>query len=280
MKRRIVAGLIAAIAVGLAAQAQPPGRRADSPAAAPIPATVREQSYSPELVEAGATLFGSQCGFCHGLDAAGGSGGPDLTRSELVAGDFRGDAIIPVVRDGRLNADIPMPAFPALPDGDLEAMVAYIHEQKTLAASLEGGRRAVSAEDIQSGDPVAGRRYFDANCAECHSADGDLNGIAARIDGLDLLRRMLNPDSGRGNSVRATPRVTVTAAGGEQVTGLLEYRDEFVIALIDGDDRYRSFSTAIVTFEIEDPLARHIELLGEYTNEDMHDVVTYLHTLR
>ena len=28
------------------------------------------------------------------------------------------------------------------------------------------------------------------------------------------------------------------------------------------------------------PLARHLELLGQYTDEDMHDVVTYLHTLR
>jgi hypothetical protein len=90
---------------------------------------------------------------------------------------------------------------------------------------------------------------------------------------------MLNPGSGRG-SVRATPRVNVTSRDGEQVTGLLEYRDEFVLALIDGNDRYRSFSTRAVEFEIEDPLARHIELLGEYTDEDMHDVVTYLHTLR
>jgi cytochrome c oxidase cbb3-type subunit 3 len=279
MKRPIVAGFVAIFLATAVAKAQFPGRRADSPAAAPIPETATEQSFAPALVEAGSTLFGSQCGFCHGLDTAGGSGGPDLTRSELVAGDFRGDAIIPVVRAGRIDAEVPMPAFPALPQGDLDAIVAYIHDQKTQAESLEGGRRAVSAEDVQSGDVAAGRRYFEANCSACHSADGDLDGIASRLDGLNLLRRMLNPGSGRG-SVRATPRVNVTSRDGEQVTGLLEYRDEFVLALIDGNDRYRSFSTRAVEFEIEDPLARHIELLGEYTDEDMHDVVTYLHTLR
>jgi cytochrome c oxidase cbb3-type subunit 3 len=277
MKRLVAAGVV--VVSVAAAQAQPPGRRADSPAAAPIPETVREQTYAPELIEAGSTLFSSQCGFCHGVDAAGGSGGPDLTRSELVAGDFRGDEIVPVVRAGRLDAEVPMPAFPALAEDDLDAIVAFIHDQKTLAESLEGGRRAVSAEDVQSGDVAAGRRFFVANCSECHSADGDLDGIAARINGLNLLRRMLNPGSGRG-SARTTPRVRVTTADGERYTGLLEYRDEFVLAVIDGDGRYRSFSTTTIEFEIEDPLARHIELLGEYTDQDMHDVVTYLHTLR
>jgi cytochrome c oxidase cbb3-type subunit 3 len=278
MKRLVVAGV--AIAAAATLQAQPPGRRAESPAATPIPETVREQSYPAPLIEAGSRLFGSQCGFCHGLDAGGGSGGPDLTRSELVAADFRGDAIVPMVRAGRLDVEVPMPAFPALPQGDLDAIVAFIHDQKTRAETVEGGRRAVSADDVRSGDAAAGRRFFEANCTGCHSADGDLDGIALRFDGLDLLRRMLNPGSGRGTSARATRRVTVTTPRGERFAGRLEYQDEFVVALSDAAGRYRSFSTRDVELEIDDPLARHIELLGEYTDQSMHDVVTFLHTLR
>lgn len=280
MKRLVVASCIVVLGAATTLQAQPPGRRAGSPAAAPVPETAREQSYPAELVEAGNGVFASQCGFCHGVDAAGGSGGPDLTRSELVAGDFRGDAIIPVIRTGRLDAQVPMPPFPALPQADLDAIVAFIHDQKTRAESLEGGRRAVNAEDVQSGDVAAGRRFFAANCAQCHAADGDLAGIAARLNGVNLLRRMLNPASGRGLSARATPRVTVTTADGARHTGLLEYRDEFVVALRDGTGRYRSFSTRGAAVTVDDPLARHGELLGEYTDKNMHDVVTFLHTLR
>lgn len=273
----VLIGTVATCAIALA---QPPGRRADSPAAAAIPETEREQTYAPELIATGRTLFAAQCGFCHGIDAAGGSGGPDLTRSELVAGDYRGDAIGPVVRAGRLEADVPMPPLPDIGDDDLEAIVAFIHEQKTLAETQEGGRRAVTADDVQSGDVAAGRRYFEENCTDCHSADGDLDGIASRMDGLNLMRSMLNPRSGRGASERSTPRVFVTTPDGATFAGLLAYQDEFTIALTDSDGRYRSFSTRNVEFSVDDPLAQHIVMLSEYTDDDMHDVLTYLHTLR
>jgi cytochrome c oxidase cbb3-type subunit 3 len=277
---RTGAVLIGTVATCAVALAQPPGRRADSPAAAAIPETVREQSYAPEVVETGRRLFAAQCGFCHGIDAAGGSGGPDLTRSELVAGDNRGDAIGPVVGAGPPEAAVPMPPLPDISDDDLESIVAFIHEQKALAESQEGGRRAVTAGDVQSGNIAAGRRYFEQNCTDCHSASGDLDGIASRMDGLDLMRRMLNPRSGRGASERSTPRVFVTTANGDSFAGPLEYEDEFAIALTESSGRYRSFSKRNIEYSIDDPLARHFELLEEYTDDDMHDVLTYLHTLR
>jgi len=279
LQRRLTAFALAA-SISTIAAAQFPGRRADSPAASPVPATERAQEYAAELIDAGRVTFVAQCGFCHGLDAGGGSSGPDLTRSELVASDFRGDAIIPVVRSGRLQAEMPMPNFPALSEAELNGIVAYIHDQKSRAESAEGGRQSVSAEDVQSGDIAAGRRYFENNCTECHDAEGDLAGIASRMNGLNLLRRMLVPSGGRGNASRTTPRVMVTTADGQRYVGLLSYQDEFVIALTDADGRYRSFSTRTVEFETDDPLARHIEMLGEYTDKDMHDVLTYLHTLQ
>jgi cytochrome c oxidase cbb3-type subunit III len=269
-----------AVAAAGAALAQPPSRRAESPAASPVPETLREQSYDAGLVEAGRARFSAQCAFCHGLDAAGGSGGPDLTRSELVAGDFRGDRIVPVIRSGRPDAEVPMPAFTALPESDVEAIVAFIHDRKSRAESAEGGRRSVSVDDLLSGDARAGRRFFENNCAECHSADGDLAGIASRIEGLRLLQRMLNPRSGGPSSVRATPRVSVTTRSGDVVEGLLEYEDEFTIALTAADGRYRSFATSEVGYEVRDPLQAHWDLLDRYTDESMHDVITYLHTLR
>src|SRR5262245_50441658 len=109
------------------AAAQTPAGRAQSPASQRPPETAKAQTYSPEVVRAGQGRFSSECGFCHGRDAAGGETGPDLTRSNLVAEDFRGDKIIPLLRAGR--ADKGMPAF-ALTNDDLDAIVAFIHDQK------------------------------------------------------------------------------------------------------------------------------------------------------
>jgi cytochrome c oxidase cbb3-type subunit 3 len=225
-------------------------------------------------VDLGRTRFGAQCGFCHGRDAAGGEGGPDLTRSALVAGDVRGDRIGPVVRSGRNS----MPPF-NLSDTDLTAIVAYIHDQKTQADSAVGGRRSVDVADLQTGNATAGKRYFDNACTKCHSATGDLSGLAARLQGLQLLQRMLYPGGPPRDPSRA-PQVTVTLSSGQVITGRLAYRDEFTIALTDASGWYRSWSTRQVRFTVDEPLQAHVEQLGKYTDADMHDVLAYLQTLR
>ena len=68
--------------------------------------------YPDALVDAGRERFISDCGFCHGRDAQGGSQGQDLTRSELVAGDENGNLIGEVVQRGR--PDKGMPPFPQM----------------------------------------------------------------------------------------------------------------------------------------------------------------------
>jgi len=264
--------------VGAPAQA-PAGRGQSSPASQRPPQTKTPQSFSREQVDAGRTQFATQCGFCHGRDTAGGAGGPDLTRSVLVAEDVRGDQLGPTIRTGRPARG--MPAFP-LSDGDLTAIVAFIHDQKSQADLATGGRRSVDATDLETGDAAAGRRYFDAACTRCHSATGDLAGVAARHQGLTLLQRMLYPSTtGRSNSGARVPQtVTVTLPSGQLITGRLAYRDEFTIALTDDAGWSRSWPASQVRFTVDDPLQAHVEQLGKYTDDDMHDVLAYLQTLR
>jgi mono/diheme cytochrome c family protein len=257
---------------------QPPagGRGAQaSPAAVPPPATATPQSYSAEQVRAGQPIFAAQCGFCHGRDAMGGETGPDLTRAASVAADVHGDTLGPLVRSGR--TDKGMPAF-SLGETDLAAIVAFIHDQKTKAESLTGGRRAVDVADLQTGNAEAGKAYFGAACARCHSPSGDFSGIAKRLEGLKLLQRMLYPALADGAQSRA--RVTVTRASGGTIAGTLAYRDEFTIALTDSAGAYRAFPAHQVTFRVDDPLQAHVEQLGKYTDDDMHNVLAYLQTLR
>ena len=183
------------------AQTPAGGRGAQaSPAAVPPPATATPQSYSPEQVRAGQPVFAAQCGFCHGRDAMGGETGPDLTRAASVAADVRGDTLGPIVRGGRSEKG--MPAF-SLGDGDLAAVVAFIHDQKAKAESLTGGRRAVDIADLQTGNAEAGKTYFAGACSRCHSPGGDLAGIAKRLEGLALLQRMLYPTLKDGAGSRA-----------------------------------------------------------------------------
>ena len=249
-----------------------------SPASQRPPQTKMPQDYPAAQIEAGRPQFASQCGFCHGRDAAGGAGGTDLTRSTLVAEDVRGDRLGPVIRSGRPAQG--MPAF-ALSDAELAAIVAFIHDQKRQVDTASGGRRSVDAADLQTGDAAAGKRYFDAACTRCHSATGDLAGVAARHQGLTLLQRMLYPQAGRGGDPSPVPQtVTVTLAAGQTVTGKLAYRDEFTIALTDASGWYRSWPASQVKFSVDDPLQAHVEQLGKYTDDDMHDVLAYLQTLR
>lgn len=244
-------------------------------AAPPDPTTFPE-----EQVKAGQALFAAQCGFCHGRDAGGGEGGPDLTASLLVAQDIRGEKIGPVVRSGRMDKG--MPAF-ELANEPMMAIVAFIHDRK--AKAKEGRRRTVDFSDLQTGNAEAGKQYFNGagGCAKCHSPSGDLAGVATRYKGLELLRRMLYPGGRRAPGTTgpvAVTTATVTLPSGATVTGRLAYRDEFTIGLIDSSGWYRSWPTSQVKSTVMNPLDAHGEQLGKYSDADMHNVLAYLQTLR
>lgn len=220
----------------------------------------------------GESLFVQNCAFCHGRDAGGGEEGPDLTRSKLVAEDLGGDKIGPVVLNGRQEKG--MPRF-KLGDQEVKDLAAYIHAEKKLAESRKGGRRGVEAADLQTGNVEAGKKYFNGagKCASCHSPAGDLDRIATRYEGLRLEERMLYP---RGT----VAGVVVTLPNGEKLKGKLAYQDEFTIGMRDEKDWYHSWPVNAVKYTISSPADAHAELLGQYTDDDIHNLMAYLQTLR
>ena len=269
-------GLALALLVFVAALCYTQGSEGQESAAAK---PVASPPAAVEQIQAGRALFASQCGFCHGRDAVGGESGPDLTASALVEQDAHGDKIGVVVRNGRPAKG--MPAFGNVDDQQLAALVAFIHDRK--ANAKEGRRRTVDVADLQTGNAEAGMRYFNGagGCAKCHSPSGDLAGIGGKLQGLELLKRMLYRESERvAEPTKATPTASVTLASGETVSGKLAYRDEFTIGLVDPSGWYRSWPAAQVKFTVMNPLEAHIEQLGKYTDEDMHDILAYLQTLR
>lgn len=255
--------------------------------AASAPGAIRQQAPAPAGTPGnGQAIFAAQCAFCHGRDATGGAGGPDLTDSALVAKDVNGDLIGPVVHGGRPEKG--MPPF-ALSDPDLKAVVAYIHDEKNKTDESPGRRRKVSAEDISTGNADAGKRYFEGagGCARCHSATKDLAGVASRYRGLALMQRMLYPTP--QNAVQPAPgekpkpspvTVTVTTSSGQTISGTLAHQDEFSVALKDASGWYHSWPAANVKYVVDDPLKAHADQLQKYTDDDIHNLVAYLQTLK
>lgn len=232
----------------------------------------KPQTQTATTVQKGGALFRQNCAFCHGRDAGGGETGPDLTHSKLVAEDVGGDKISKVVKSGRPEKGMPSFRFP---DSQIEELVAFIHSQEAKAKSENGWRRGVAVEDLQTGNVAAGKQYFHGagGCAHCHSTTGDLAGIASRYKGLELEERMLYPEG--------TPsKVTVTLASGEKITGTLAYQDEFTIGLRDSLGVYRSWPTNGVQYFVDSPVQAHVDQFSKYSDDDIHNLMAYLQTLR
>ena len=245
----------------------------------------------PAVIARGKTLYEINCRACHGADLRGGDiGGPNLLRSQLVLNDQHGELILPVVKNGRQNPGmLPMPALP-LPDEDVKAVAEYIHSVAATMARQGGPPPGEEVElDIVVGDAKAGAAYFAAKCATCHSATGDLKGLAERISSpLQLQNLWVSGGGGRGGGAPAgspvsrTVTVTVTQPSGQKVEGRLVRVDDFVVTLATKDGQQRSFrrNGDVPKVEINDPLETHRKLLTVYTDKDIHDVTAYLVTLK
>jgi cytochrome c oxidase cbb3-type subunit 3 len=226
----------------------------------------------PSLAENGRSLFVQHCAFCHGRDAGGGETGPDLTNSKLVADDVNGDKIAVVVKNGRPEKG--MPRF-NLSDAQIASLAAFIHQEKNKAEAHPGRRRGVAVADLQTGNADAGKRYFNGagHCASCHSPTGDLAGVGARFQGLNLEQRLLYPRN-------ASAKIAVVLPSGETINGKLAYKDEFTVGLVDASGWYRSWPVNAVKFTIDAPADAHADLLAKYTDDDIHNLIAYLETLR
>jgi cytochrome c oxidase cbb3-type subunit III len=302
--------LLTTIAARLPAQAPapappPPPPGGQAPAGPPQGGRGRGQATfpaqqrtlaDPALIARGKTLFEINCRLCHGADLRGGDmGGVNLLRSNLVLTDQHGELILPVVRGGRQNPGMPvMPPFPQIPDDDVKAIAEYIH---SVAFTMRGqGNPPASAEavvlNIVVGDPAAGKTYFAAKCASCHSESGDMQGVASRYsDPVQLQNAWVSGGAGggrggggrgRGGAGRREMTVVVTSPSGQKVEGRLDRIDDFIVTLTPADGVQRSFTRNgdVPKVEIRDPLLGHRNLLPVYTDKDIHDVTAYLVTLK
>lgn len=250
----------------------------------PVVAAAQIQKIPVDQASAdrGAQLFAQSCSQCHGDDARGTEKGPDLIRSLVVLHDRAQE-----LHGSELGAVLKQPPthnfdFSADQLTDLSQFFT-LEVNKILRSGYSN-----TPTNMLSGDPKAGEAFFNGagGCSKCHSATGDLAGIASRYDPPALQQLFVFPQvgAGRGRGAGANrPReeVTVTLPSGKVVKGTLVRLDDFNVSLMD-DSGVRQTFTRVPAMKVEvvDPYAAHVALLNKYTEADMHNLTAYLETLK
>jgi cytochrome c oxidase cbb3-type subunit 3 len=110
----------------------------------------------------GGQLYATHCAVCHGDKGTGGVGIPLALPSFLESVD---DAFLrQTIRHGRPGRV--MPAFPALSDAQLNALVGYIR-------GWSGKPVPVYSYEPVQGNPAHGKELYAGYCAMCHGTDGE-----------------------------------------------------------------------------------------------------------
>jgi len=240
----------------------------------------------------GKTLYIAECITCHGNKARGGNPslpanqqGPDLVRSVLVLHDRYGNEIGKFLAGNHpMQSGRPSSVLTKIQVGDLSH---FLHQR--VFYTLRGGGPDLEIQNVLTGDPKAGLAYFNGagRCGTCHSATGDMAGIGKKYDPPTLQSKFLFPRTvGFGRPGAAAKKskpvtVTVTGANGEVTEGILDTLDDFNVSFRDAQGDYHSFAiTPALKVAKHDPYAAHVELLDQYTDKNMHDIVAYLESLK
>ena len=216
----------------------------------------------------GERAFRDYCANCHGPD------GDLIAQVDLGHNNFRQpytDAeLVGIIMNGIPNT--PMPPTPRVTQEQAGMLVAYL-------------RSLGETNDDLSGDVIRGRLLFEGRgeCLDCHMVNGrgsvlgpDLSSIALVRSSEELEISLLEPST----EVQPGSRFySVQTRTGERVSGRLLNHDAFSVQLLDENEGLRSFQKAdLQEFGFSDPGMP--SLAGEYSEQDIADLVAYLASLR
>ena len=120
--------------------------------------SVEEIATDPAVIKMGQRMFANNCAQCHGADAQGSYGFPNLTDDDWIYGG-QPDAIKATLVNGRQAA---MPAWQQiLGDSGISEATEYL--------------LALNGRDVDEALAEAGSKHFATYCAACHGADGTGN---------------------------------------------------------------------------------------------------------
>ncbi|MDE1177908.1 MAG: c-type cytochrome [Edaphobacter sp.] len=241
----------------------------------PLLAQFPHSPVDPDRRDRGAAIYAGKCASCHGDDARGTANGPDLIRS------------LPVLHDRRemLYGKELGPLLTTLPGHSYKFNDKQLGDlSQFLTASINGILRSGGNSQptgLLNGDAQAGEAYFNGagGCTKCHSVTGDLAGIGKKYSASALQQKFLFPNSGL--FLKKKVQVTVKLRSGKTYTGDVVHIDDFTVMLREKSGETLSFNRVPgITVTTDNPYTAHEELLRKYTNADMHNMTTYLDSLK
>jgi cytochrome c oxidase cbb3-type subunit 3 len=152
-------------------------------------------------------LFGANCSTCHGSDARGARGFPNLTDADWLWGGAE-DAVYQTIADGRIGAMPPL--------GDVLGSKG-VNEVAAYVVSLSG--KSAPPDWVS-----AGKTRFDTICAGCHGADGKGNQMLGAPN--------LTDDSWLHGGDFETVRATIAKGRNNQMPAHLEMLGEAKVRLL------------------------------------------------
>lgn len=119
--------------------------------------SISDLAKDPTAVKVGQRLFLNYCSTCHGSNAKGASGFPNLTDNSWLYGGTP-EAIKTSIMNGRNGI---MPPMGSALGEDIDKVVTYV--------------QSLSGRQVDSQLATAGKAKFELFCAACHGADGKGN---------------------------------------------------------------------------------------------------------
>ena len=263
------------------------------------PSPTSSSSFDAAQVARGEKTFGEKCASCHGANARGGTGKGiaevDLLRSPMVLDDLgtNGREIGEFLKFGRPEKDMPKFDLTMQQSSDI---AMWLHRQ--IAAACERG--TYQRLNVLSGDEKAGEAFFNGSvgkCSTCHSATGDMKGLAAKnnddastIQGLIVSggcrrtrrqRRSGGPRPRRAAATTPSPTAitaTVTTKSGE-MSKAIPLHDDWISRYSPSSTEKCNLSSAQMAgrkYETHNPLQAHVDLQSKYTDADIHNLAAYL----
>lgn len=240
----------------------------------------KRPAEDPKAVAHGKLVYDAKCASCHAADLRGAlPDGVNVLRSQYGLTDHGGDKLIPIM----------MGTYPDVPSHtiltnkvDASDVAAYM---RSIYAEIGSQGRtpgdALRQPNILVGDATRGSAYFQAHCASCHSAEGDLKGIATKVPAPKLLQSAWL--RGQRFGVPVPPvMATVTQTGKPAINGTLIHIDDFLVTLKmpDGSVKTIARNGTVPKVVVKDPLEAHRAMLPKLKDSDIHDVTAYLVTLK
>jgi len=234
----------------------------------------------PETARQGAVLFRQECVYCHGVGAAGGMRGPDLTTGAWVHGASDAE-LTKTITDG-----VPGTAMQGrkLKDEEVKQIIAYLRSvQKPPAAPI--------------GDPRHGEALFfgSARCSTCHIVNGrggrlgpELSQVGSARSRTYLIESIREPNKQLTENRNMDAYVslnydTVTAVtrDGTTIVGVPVDEDTFTVQIMDTNERTHSLEKKSLKSFRHDARSLMPAYGAETLPEsDLADLVAYLQSLR